>query len=159
MALADIQRVQIIAHAGIKMDVLASIQEEGIIQLEETSCDQHQLTSSSPDTSDLEHTLYRINRALSIFSQWEEKGFMKKLLSQKPQLEIHKQDEILQFDYYSLLTELEKLEEEKATLEAEIKFYEREIAEGDFIDIGEPIIGDPVYPVVVKSLVFESFGP
>ncbi|MCW4035913.1 MAG: ethanolamine ammonia-lyase reactivating factor EutA [Candidatus Bathyarchaeota archaeon] len=30
--------------------------------------------------------------------------------------------------------------------------------EGDFIDIGEPIIGDPVYPVVVKSLVFESFG-
>ena len=31
--------------------------------------------------------------------------------------------------------------------------------EGDFIDIGEPIIGDPVYPVVVKSLVFESFGP
>lgn len=30
------------------------------------------------------------------------------------------------------------------------------LKEGDFIDIGEPIIGNPVYPVVVKSLVFES---
>ena len=30
------------------------------------------------------------------------------------------------------------------------------LGEGDFIDVGEPIIGDPVYPVVVKSLVFES---
>ena len=30
------------------------------------------------------------------------------------------------------------------------------LGEGDFIDIGEPIIGDPIYPVVVKSLVFES---
>ncbi|MBW1857274.1 MAG: ethanolamine ammonia-lyase reactivating factor EutA [Deltaproteobacteria bacterium] len=30
------------------------------------------------------------------------------------------------------------------------------LKEGDFIDIGEPIIGNPVFPVVVKSLVFES---
>ena len=30
------------------------------------------------------------------------------------------------------------------------------LGEGDFIDIGKPIIGDPVYPVVVKSLIFES---
>jgi len=29
------------------------------------------------------------------------------------------------------------------------------LGEGGFIDIGEPIMGDPVYPVVVKSLVFE----
>lgn len=33
---------------------------------------------------------------------------------------------------------------------------EIDLKEGDFIDIGEPIIGNPVYPVVVKSLVFES---
>ena len=30
------------------------------------------------------------------------------------------------------------------------------LSEGDFVDIGESIIGSPVYPVVVKSLVFES---
>ena len=30
------------------------------------------------------------------------------------------------------------------------------LKEGDFIDIGEAIIGNPVFPVVVKSLVFES---
>ncbi len=30
------------------------------------------------------------------------------------------------------------------------------LREGDFIDIGESIIGNPVFPVVVKSLVFES---
>lgn len=30
------------------------------------------------------------------------------------------------------------------------------LGEGDFIDIGEPIIGDPVYQVVDKSLVLKS---
>ena len=30
------------------------------------------------------------------------------------------------------------------------------LSEGDFIDVGESIIGNPVFPVVVKSLIFES---
>lgn len=33
---------------------------------------------------------------------------------------------------------------------------EIELEEGDFIDIGEPVIGKAVFPVVVKSLVFDS---
>ncbi len=33
---------------------------------------------------------------------------------------------------------------------------ELKLKEGDWIDIGEPLVGDQVYPVTVKSLVFHG---
>ena len=41
MAIAEINKVQIIGNANIKMDVLSSLQEEGIIQIEKTDYDAH----------------------------------------------------------------------------------------------------------------------
>jgi len=126
MALAEVQKIQIIAHFSLKMELLSSLQEAGLIQLEEANFEDFNLTSASPDVSELEHTLHRLKRALDNFSRREKKGFLKKLLAQKPQLHCHKRKEVLRFDFHTVLDELEKLEEEENELLSEIKFLERE---------------------------------
>ncbi|MFB0564993.1 MAG: V-type ATP synthase subunit I [Candidatus Aminicenantaceae bacterium] len=126
MALAEVDKVQIIGHAEVKMELLSSLQEAGLIQLEETNFEDLELDSSSPEVTNLEHTLFRLNQAIDYFSQWEDKGFMKKILAQKPRLESRKRNEILSFDYNSILDEVERLEGEKSELMSEIKFLEKE---------------------------------
>ena len=34
MAIAEVEKVQILALAGVKMEILSSLQEEGLVQLE-----------------------------------------------------------------------------------------------------------------------------
>jgi len=126
MALAEVQKVQIIAHLGKKMELLSSLQEAGIVQLEEVDFEEFELATSSSEVSELEHTLHRIKRALEYFSQWEDKGFLKRLFTQKPQHASHKRKEVLEFDYASVMDDLEKLEAQKNDLLSEIKFLERE---------------------------------
>jgi len=126
MALAAVQKVQIIAHLGKKMELLSSLQEAGIVQLEEVDFEEFELATSSSEVSELEHTLHRIKRALEYFSQWEDKGFLKRLFTQKPQHASHKRKEVLEFDYASVMDDLEKLEAQKNDLLSEIKFLERE---------------------------------
>ena len=126
MALASVEKVQIIAHTGEKMELLSSLQESGLIQLEEANFEEFDLDSSMPEVSELEHTLYRLKHALDYFSQEEDKGFLKKLIAQKPPLHRHQRKEVLEFDFHSVLDELEKIEAEKSELISEIKFLEKE---------------------------------
>jgi len=126
MALAEVQKVQIIAHLGKKMELLSSLQEAGIVQLEEVNFEEFELATSSSEVSELEHALHRMKRALEYFSQWEDKGFLKRLFTQKPQHSSHKRKEVLEFDYASVMDDLEKLEAKKNDLLSEIKFLERE---------------------------------
>ena len=126
MSIAEVQKVQIIAHSGVKMEVLSSLQEEGLIQIEGTDFEELDLKSSSAEVIQHEHNLYRLSCALDSLSQWEEKGFAKRLLSQKPQLNREKRDEVLEFDYLTVLDKVEKLEAEKNELLSEIRFFEKE---------------------------------
>ena len=126
MSLAKVEKVQLIVHAGVRMDVLSSLQEAGVLQLEEVDHEKFGLEVSHPEVADLEHTLFRIRHALDYFSQWEEKGFLKKLFSPKPQLPLEKKSEVLSYDFSPVLDEFEKLEQEKNKLQSEIKFLERE---------------------------------
>ncbi|KPJ69913.1 hypothetical protein AMJ44_01805 [candidate division WOR-1 bacterium DG_54_3] len=126
MALAEVKRVQIVAHSDVKMELLSSLQESGLIQLEEANFEDFGLVSTSPEDSQLEYTLHRLKHALDYFSREEEKGFLKKLFAQKPALERQKRKEVLEYDYQSVLDDLEKLEAEKSELLSEIKFLERE---------------------------------
>lgn len=126
MALAEVNRVQIVAHSHLKMELLSSLQESGLVQLEEANFEDFDLASSSPEASEHEHTLHRLKRALDYFSHQEEKGFLKRLFAQKPSLHCQKRREVLDFDFHSVLDELEKLEAEKNELLGEIKFLERE---------------------------------
>ncbi len=126
MSIAEVQKFQIIAHSGVKSKVLSSLQEEGLVQIEKANFEELKLESSSADVTQLEHTLYRLSRALDILSQWEEKGFAKRLLSGKPQLKKDKRDDVLSQDYMPVLDRVEKLEADKNELLSEIRFLEKE---------------------------------
>jgi V/A-type H+-transporting ATPase subunit I len=126
VSISEVQKVQIIAHSGVKREVLSSLQEEGLVQIEGTDFKEMDLESSSAEVTQHEHNLYRLSRALDILSEWEEKGFAKRLFSQKPQLDREKRNEVLEFDYHAVLDQLEKLEAEKNELRSEIRFFEKE---------------------------------
>jgi V/A-type H+-transporting ATPase subunit I len=126
MAIAEVQKVQILAHDGVKMEILSTLQEEGLVQLERANVEELDLESSSREVSHLEHQLYRLSSALVYLSRWEEKGFVKKLFAQKPQIDRQKREEILDFDSLAVLDKIEKLEAEKNELLSEIKFLEKE---------------------------------
>ncbi len=127
MAIAEVEKVQILALAGVKMEILSSLQEEGLVQLERANFEELELESSSPEVSHLEHRLYRLSHALVYLSRWEEKGFVKKLIAQKPKLDRQKREEILNFDCLPVLDKIEKLEAEKNEVLSEVKFLEKEV--------------------------------
>jgi V/A-type H+-transporting ATPase subunit I len=127
MAIAEVQKIQILAHRKAKMEILSSIQEEGLIHLESADFDELGLNSSTPDISQLEHSLHRISHALAYLSHWEEKGFVKRMFAQKPQVACQKREEVLSVDYLPILDEVEKLEAQKNELLSEIKFLEKEL--------------------------------
>ncbi len=126
MALAEVQKVQIIAHASVKMDLLSSLQEEGLIQLERANFEELDLGNSSPDVSRMDHRLHRLSHALNYLSSWEERGFIKRLFSQKPQVHRQGREDILNFDDFSILEKIEGIEDEKNEELSEIKFLEKE---------------------------------
>lgn len=126
MAIAEVQKIQILAHGASKMDILSSIQEEGLIHLERADFDELGLGFASPDISQLEHSLHRISHALTYLSRWEEKGFVKRMLAQRPQLDRQKRKEVLSFNYLPVLDEIEELEARKNELASGIRFLEKE---------------------------------
>jgi V/A-type H+-transporting ATPase subunit I len=126
MAIAEVEKVQVLAHAGMKMEILSALQEAGLVQLERADIEELDLESSLQDVSNLEHRLHRLSSALVYLSRWEEKGFLKNLLAQKPQIDRQKREEILKFDCLPVLDSIEKLEAEKNELLSEIRFLERE---------------------------------
>lgn len=126
MALAEVEKVQILTHASLKMELLSSLQEEGLIQLERANFEELDLSASSPEISQIDYRLHRLSHALGYLSMWEERGFVKKLFAQRPQLHRQKREEVLNFDYISVLEKIEEIEAEKSEVLSEIKFLERE---------------------------------
>jgi V/A-type H+-transporting ATPase subunit I len=126
VSIAEVQRIHIIAHSGVKLEVLSSLQEEGVVQVEKANFEELNLKSSSAEVGKVEHRLYRLSHALTYLSQWEEKGFAKRLFAQKPQLSQEKKKDILNFEYLPVLDDVERLEAEKNELFSEIRFLEKE---------------------------------
>ncbi|MGD8534526.1 MAG: V-type ATP synthase subunit I [Candidatus Aminicenantes bacterium] len=126
MSVAEVQRIHVIAHSGVKLEVLSSLQEQGVVQVERANFEELRLKSSPTEVADVEHNLYRLSHALTYLSQWEEKGFVQRLFGQKPQLDHEKKKDVLSFDYSPVLDDVEKLEAEKNELLSEIRFLEKE---------------------------------
>jgi V/A-type H+-transporting ATPase subunit I len=126
VSVAEVHRIHVIAHSGVKLEVLSSLQEQGVVQVERANFEELRLKSSPTEVADVEHNLYRLSHALTYLSQWEEKGFVQRLFGQKPQLDHEKKKDVLSFDYSPVLDDVEKLEAEKNELLSEIRFLEKE---------------------------------
>jgi len=126
MAIAEIQKVQILAYSGLKQDFLSSLQEEGILQIEKADYENLGLNMPSTEVSHLDHLLHRLTNALEYLSQWEEKGFAKKLVSQKPQIQRQEREKVLKLDYVKLLEKIEDIEKKKNDTLLHIRFLEKE---------------------------------
>jgi V/A-type H+-transporting ATPase subunit I len=126
MAIAEVQKVQILAHSGLKQDFLSSLQEEGVLQIEKADYENLGLNTPSAEVSHLDHLLHRLTNALEYLSQWEEKGFAKKLVSQKPQIQREEREKVLKLDYVKLLEKIEDIEKKKNDTLSHIRFLEKE---------------------------------
>jgi V/A-type H+-transporting ATPase subunit I len=126
MAVAAIQKVQIIAHSDLKQSLLSSLQKEGLVQIEKADSENLGLRTPYAEIASLEHVLHRLSHSLDYLSQWEEKGFAQKMFAPKPQVSVSEREEVLNEDYTSVLNKVEKLEKEKNDLHSHIKFLEKE---------------------------------
>lgn len=126
MAISEIKKVQILAHASVKMDLLSFLQEEGLIQIEKTDVEELEFQRETHEISQMDHRLHSLSQALEYLSQWDEEGFAKKLFAQKPRLDSKRREEILNFDYPAVLETIEEIEAEKKELLSDIKFLKRE---------------------------------
>jgi len=126
MSVADVQKVHIVAHSGLKETFINSLQEEGLLQIEKADFESLGLSTPFTEVTTVEHQLHRSSHALDYLSQWEEKGWAEKLFAQKPQVSSQEREEILRQDFVPLLEQVENLEKEKNDLVSHIRFLEKE---------------------------------
>lgn len=126
MSVADVQKVHIVAHSGLKKTFINSLQEEGLLQIEKADAEKLGLSTPFTEVTSIEHQLHRVTHALDYLSQWEEKGLAEKLFAQKPQVSSQERDEILDQDIKPLLDKIEKIEKEKNDINSHIRFLEKE---------------------------------
>jgi len=126
MSIADIQKVHIVAHSGLKKTFVNSLQEEGLLQIEKADFETLELSTPFTEVTTVEHQLHRLSHALNYLSQWEEKGLTEKLFAQKPQVSSQEREEILLQDFVPLLDQVENLEKEKNNIDSHIRFLEKE---------------------------------
>jgi len=126
MAVADVQKVEIVAYSGFKMDLMSSLQEEGLVQIDSVDCEELGLSGSGADLSDLDHRLHHISNALDYLSDFEEKKLSEKLFAQKPQLEKKKRNEALNWDYLALVEQIEQLQADRNDFLSHIKYLDKE---------------------------------
>ena len=128
MAIAEINKVQIIGNANIKMDVFSSLQEEGIIQIEKTDFDALGLNAPSSEDSKLDHRLFQLSHTIDFLSQGEKKGLAEKILMKKPKLSKLERKRIIKSEYVPIVEKAESLEKEKSDIISTNKYLSKEKA-------------------------------
>ncbi|MGD9345385.1 MAG: V-type ATP synthase subunit I [Candidatus Aminicenantes bacterium] len=126
MGVSNILKLELIAHSGIKKALLSSLQEEGMVQIEQTRTEELGLEDSSADVSNLDLRLHRLKHALDYLAGFKEEKLSKKLFSQKPQVLRSERADVLKGDYASLLDRIEGNESDRNDLVSHLKFLERE---------------------------------
>jgi V/A-type H+-transporting ATPase subunit I len=126
MAVAEVQKVQIIGHSPIKMEFLSSLQEQGLIQIEKTDFEGLNLNAPTKEESKIEHRLFQLSHVIDFLSKWKERGLAEKILQEKPKLSVSQRKKVLEFDYVSVLEEAEALEKTKKDILSRNQYLSRE---------------------------------
>ena len=127
MGVARMERVQILAHSSVKMPLLTTLQEAGIVQLEEVNREDFGLGFSPAEVSSLDRLIARLEQALAFLSRWDEKGRVDKLLARRPVFSRKERQELLEFSYLPVLEEVETLTAEEQQLNSHRAFLEKEM--------------------------------
>ncbi len=127
MGISRMEKVQVLAHSSVKLPLLASLQQAGIVQLEEVPRDEFGLALPDVDISSRDQLLRRLKDCLDYLSRWEKKGILGKLAAQKPALTPEFQEELRRFDYLPLLEDIENIVAEHQDLQARLKLLEKDV--------------------------------
>jgi V/A-type H+-transporting ATPase subunit I len=135
MAVAEVKKITILAHAEIKEDLISSLQELGSVQIDKVDTEELKLDTRSEDVSSLDHLLHRLAHAIDFLSSWDKGGFAKKLFSGKPEVSSKKREMVLREDFVPIVERIEGIESQKNDLTSRMRFLEKE---REFL---EPLLG------------------
>jgi V/A-type H+-transporting ATPase subunit I len=127
MGISKMEKVQVLAHSSVKMPLLASLQQAGIVQLEEVPREDFGLTLPAVEISALDQLLRRLSDGLDFLSRREKRGLLDKLMTQKPTLTPEVRAEIRDFSCLPVLEEIERLVAEQQDLLSRVKLLEKEV--------------------------------
>ena len=127
MAIAPVKKVQLLVHSSLKPDLLSTLQEAGLMHIDESSGESVGLSTSAPDVSGLDHRLFKLKHAIDFLSQWSEQSFAEKLSGHRPEIKLEDRAQLLSLDRQEILDQVEKLEGELNQHLTQIKFQGKEI--------------------------------
>ncbi len=127
MGISKMERVQVLAHSSVKMPLLASLQQAGIVQLEEVPRDDFGLSLPTVEISALDQLLRRLKDGLDFLSRREKRGLLDKLMTQKPTLTPEIREELRGFSCLPVLEQIERLVAEHQDLLSRVKLLEKEV--------------------------------
>jgi len=125
MALARVERVEIIATDSIKDELLVELQEVGVLQLEEISPELNLNPVRRPPRS-YEPLLFRLRQTINYLSSWRKTGLSEKWLKPRPVINRQEREAILSLDWENLLKPIEQAEANYREISNEIKALEKE---------------------------------
>jgi len=125
MALARVERVEIIARDSIKNELLIELQEAGVLELEEISPELNLNPGHRPPLS-YEPLLFRLRQTINYLSSWKKTGLGEKWLKPRPVINRQEREAILNLDWDNLLKPIEQTEADYREISSEIKALERE---------------------------------
>jgi len=126
MSIAPLYKVQLLAHMDVHRDLLAGLQEEGLVHFQETDVRGSGLQENQNEVSDLDHWIYKLGQAIGFLGQWEEKSLGDKLTGRRPEVSRRERLAALDYDYRSVLEQVEKLESNRNSLSNQIRFWDKE---------------------------------
>lgn len=127
MGISRMEKVHVLALSSVKMPLLASLQQAGIVQLEEVPREDFGLSLPPFEISALDQILRRLKDSLDFLSHREKKGLLDKLMAQKPTLSPEVCEELRSFSYLPVLEEIERLGAEHQELLSRLKLLDKEV--------------------------------
>lgn len=125
MALAQVERVEIIAANLIKDELLVELQEVGLLELEEISSSLDLNPGQRPSVS-YESLLFRLRQAIHYLSLWRKNKPGERWFKPRPIINRQEREAILSQDWDNLIAPIERLESSYRETKTEIKALEKE---------------------------------